>query len=233
MVDKQPWPDHLVLEGFITGDVASSGVVGKIARAPVLAREPITLSKLADADQPGFLAYSLKEGMRAMTLATDAVSGIAGYVFPGDRVDVLFVHNLTGESSLPAVSEVIAADVRVLAINLRDPSITSAVSSMVTGSGGAPSTITVEVSEEMAQKLRLAEKVGSLSLTLRSIRDKGKGEAVAATHLGSLSHEYMTGGTGESVRIIRGVGEKNTPEPAAVQGAGGGGLSGILGGILR
>lgn len=233
MLDRQPWPEHLVLEGFITGDTKDSGVIGKIARATIQAREPIMMNKLADPDEAGFLAAELGAGMRAITLATDAVTGIAGYIFPGDRVDVLFVHNVSGEGAVPAVSEVIAPDVRVLAINVREQSTVGAVASMVTRSGGAPSTITVEVSKEMAQKLRLAEKVGTLSLALRSIRDKGKDGVLPPSHLGSLSNSYAgPSGGGEPVRIIRGVGEDHA-SPAPMVSTAGAGLPSILGNILR
>lgn len=236
MLDRQPWPSNLVLEGFITGDAESASVIGKIARAGIQAREPVVMSKLADANEPGFLAATLGKGMRAITLATDAVTGIAGYIFPGDRVDVLFVHNLSGESAVPAVSEVIAPDVRVLAINVREQGAAGAISSLVTGSGGAPSTITVEVSEEMAQKLRLAEKVGTLSLSLRALSDKNNRDVPAPSHLGSLSRSHAGSGNvgGEPVRIIRGVGEAEDKAAVAAPAAGGAAaLPGIFGSILR
>src|SRR5688500_12912019 len=59
MVDKQPWPEDLLLDGFITGELKDAGVIGKIARAPIQAREPILLGKLADPNEPGFLAAAL------------------------------------------------------------------------------------------------------------------------------------------------------------------------------
>ncbi len=227
MLDKQPWPSHLVLEGFITGEPKDSGIIGKIARAPIQAREPIVLNRLASADQPGFLASVLTAGMRAITVATDPVTGVAGYVFPGDRVDIMFVHNPGGQAGNSPVSEVLVSNVRVLAVNVRDQS--AGLASVVTGAAGAPSTVTMEVSEEMAQKIRLAEKVGGLSLSLRSMHDKDKKETFKVSYVNELS---SVGAKGGEVLVIRGTADAPAPA-AAVAPAAGGSLPGLLGGLLR
>jgi pilus assembly protein CpaB len=230
MLDKQPWPGQLLLEGFITGDPKESGVIGRIVRSPIQAREPVVLGKLADMDEAGFLAAALAPNMRAITVGTDAVSGVAGYVFPGDRVDVLFVHNLADNSKTPSVSEVIVQNARVLAVNVRDPGAVDAAANAVT-SGGAPSSITLEVTEEMGQKLRLAEKVGTLSLALRSIRDKDNKDKPSPSYVGGLSDAAMTGGATEPVRIIRGANEEKPGAAPITDGGAAGGL-GILGNLL-
>ena len=231
MLDKQPWPGQLVLEGFITGNATDAGIVGKIVRSPIQAREPVVMSKLANMDDAGFLAATLGENMRAITLPTDAVTGVAGYVFPGDRVDVLFVHNLADRSKNPSVSEVLAQDVRVLAINTREVGASDAAASAASG-GGTPSSVTLEVTEEMGQKMRLAEKVGTLSLALRSIRDKANSEKPSPSYVGSLSDAAVTGDITEPVRVIRGVNAEKEAA-AAVPGAGGEDrLGGLLGNLL-
>jgi pilus assembly protein CpaB len=225
MLDKQPWPGQLVLEGFITGDTASADVIGKVVRSPIQAREPVVHSKLGGMDEPGFLAAALTPGMRAVTLTADAVSAVAGYIFPGDHVDILFVHNLMGKGGSPSVSEVMASDVRVLAVNTREPGAADAI---VTG--GTPSNVTVEVDESMAQKLRLAEKAGSLSFTLRSVRSKDDEQAPEPSYVGALSRAG-TGNTGaDPVRIIRGANEDK--DQAAPNAAPASPLTGIFGSIL-
>lgn len=94
MVDRQPWPENLVLEGFIVNDGSDKdNIIGKVARGAIQAQEPFMKSKLANPNDPGFLAANLPVGMRAITIATDVVSGVAGFIFPGDRVDLLFTHD--------------------------------------------------------------------------------------------------------------------------------------------
>lgn len=201
MIDKQPWPENLVLNSFILGDNAGQEVIGKIARSAIQAHEPFMKSKLANPNDPGFLAAGLPVGMRAITIATDAVSGIAGFVFPGDRVDILFTHNVSGASKgeiggRPANAEVLGANVRVLAVNIRegDPSKPSAIT---------PSSVTVEVSDELAQRVRLAEKNGTLSLALRSIHDDNQNYP-NPTGLKDLSHVSVE--EAPSLMVVRGPG---------------------------
>jgi pilus assembly protein CpaB len=211
MIDKQPWPSHLVLDGFIVAGSADSNLVGRVARASFQVNEPITRSKVANPNDPSFLAANLPEGMRAITIATDAISGVAGYIFPGDRIDIVMTHNIPTDlrnraqrvfrpNEKPDVSEVLVADVRVLAVNVRQPSGREASSS-------TPSSITVAVTEKDAQTIRLAEKVGSISLALRPLRDDGE-SAPAPVQLPSLTQINNSTGSGfGGVRIIRGTSE--------------------------
>jgi pilus assembly protein CpaB len=230
MIDKQPWPSHLVLDGFITVGSKDSNLVGRVARASFQANEPIIRSKVANPNDPSFLAANLPEGMRAITMATDAISGVAGYVFPGDRVDIVITHNIPGDmqnranrsmrvNNKPDVSEVLIADIRVLAVNVRQPSGREAASS-------TPSSITLEVAEKDVQAIRLAEKIGTLSLALRPLKDK-QDQIPDPIQSSKLTNVRLFGGddTG-GVRIVRGAGEDregqmpspgffNAPPPAA------------------
>jgi len=212
MIDKQPWPSHLLLDGFITSDNADANLVGKVARASFQANEPITRSKIANPNDPSFLAAALPEGMRAVTLATDAISGVAGYVFPGDRVDVILTHNIPNDiqvrtdksvrqSNKPDVAEILIANVRVLAVNVRQLSGKEAASS-------TPSSITLEVAEKDAQSVRLAEKVGTLSLALRPLKDgdhmnPDPTKSIALTNVKIYGTQSTSG-----VRIVRGANDK-------------------------
>lgn len=225
MFDKQPWPEHLVLEGFIVSGTPNANIVGKVARSAFLAREPLIVSKLASPDESGFLAASLPAGMRAITIATDAVSGVAGFVFPGDHVDIVFTHNIPqdmrgsqGESSVMAVAEkpgfaeVLATNVPVLAINVREAAVDS--SNAVPGLDAVnnalmspvPSSMTLQVSDVQAEKIRLAEKVGTLSIALRSINDRNNNAVSQPADLLSLTQLDVddAGPQGDSVKVIRG-----------------------------
>lgn len=166
MIDVQPWPQNLVVDNFILGENAAQEVLGRIVRSAISAREPFIKSKLANPSDPGFLAAALPVGTRAVTIATDAVSGVAGFVFPGDRVDLLFSHRVSdgdNTSGNPNAVEVLASNLKVLAVNVRDNNVNAPA--------GAPSSLTVEASEALAQQIRLAERNGTLSFSLRSIHD--------------------------------------------------------------
>jgi Flp pilus assembly protein CpaB len=96
--------------------------------------------------------------------------------------------------------------------------------------GGAPSNVTVEVDESMAQKLRLAEKAGSLSFTLRSVRGKGDEPEPEPSYVGALSRAGTGNAGADLVRIIRGANEDK--DQAAVNAAPATPLTGIFGSIL-
>lgn len=182
-LDRQPWPSHLVGQGFVTAGESAPKIVGMVARAPFQPGEVMIISKLANPEDPGFLAAQLPEGMRAVTISTDPVAGLAGFIYPGDRVDVLFTHTLLGQKEAQAkeeagekvnrtqadkrVTEMLLADIRVLAVNQK---------AIITGEekerDRLPSSITLEVEQDDAQRLRLAEREGELSLVLRSLHEE-------------------------------------------------------------
>lgn len=218
MIEKQPWPSHLVLDGFITSTSKDASLAGKVTRASFQTREPFMRSKIANPNDPSFLAAALPEGMRAVTVAVDAISGVAGYIFPGDRVDVLLTHNVpqemkerSGESNnssqaanKPAFSEVLVPSARVLAVNVRDP----LGKEPTTQSGITPTSITIEVDDEEAQKLRLAEKTGTISLSLRSLKDDPRRPAPVPTEAAKLTHADVVADI-NSIKITRGAGPKS------------------------
>ena len=188
MLDRQPWPEHLVLPEFIKAGEGAPKIDGMVTRTPFQVREPIIMSKLANPEDPSFLAASLPKGMRAVTISSDAVSGVAGFIFPGDRVDILINHEIAGKEEIGArrraqtekITEVLLSDIRVLAVNQK---ATSA------GAEGpiVPSSFTLAVSQSDAQKLRLAEKTANLSMTLRSLHDREEIELARPTGVGDLS----------------------------------------------
>ncbi len=191
MIDRQPWPKNLVLEGFVTGDVQGSKLIGMMTRADFKAREPFLLSKLAQAGDGSFLAAMLPGGMRAVTMNVDSISGVAGFLFAGDHVDIMLTHNITqktatlnGETTIvnvqtPTTSEILLENVKVLAVNDRKPAPPPANDGQAGGAPrqprvdevSAPNNVTIELSPDNVAKLRLAEKNGTLSLALRSMQD--------------------------------------------------------------
>jgi pilus assembly protein CpaB len=120
--------------------------------------EPIIASKVSAPDQRASLSTVIEKGKRAVTVAVDDVRGVAGFIFPGDFVDVALTR--TDNSNGPQnFSEVILQHVKVLAIDQmagqrqEHPTVAKAV--------------TVEVDPEEALRILLAANVGKLSLILR------------------------------------------------------------------
>lgn len=93
------WPDESLSEHYITVDEESqregriNQVLGSVVRRSIQAGEPILVSKIFKTDAPGFLAGVLDEGMRAISLKVNPNTGVSGFILPGDRVDILIVHN--------------------------------------------------------------------------------------------------------------------------------------------
>lgn len=208
MIDIQPWPRNLVPEGFIVSGSPQAAIEGKVARADFQARDPLMLAKLGGSDDASFLAGALPAGMRAVTVAVDSISGVAGYLLPGDRVDVVLAHNIPltassqlygsanrqiGGGALPraAISEVLLAGVRVLAVNDRKPpqppQQPGQQQQQAPQRVEPPANVTLELSQEDVKKIRLAEKNGSLSLALRSLKDADDASTGTAVTLYELS----------------------------------------------
>jgi pilus assembly protein CpaB len=135
----------------------------RVVLSPIEANEPILVSKITGSGQRATLSAVLQDGMKAVTIRVNDVEGVAGFVLPGERVDVV----LTRQQDKTAAADVVLQNVRVLAVDqLADersekPSVAKAV--------------TLEVEQVSAQKLALAATVGTLSLALRKA-----GEATAA-----------------------------------------------------
>ncbi len=213
MLAKQPWPSHLVLESFVVAGSNEGNVVGRVARTTFMPQEPLLKTRLSNPNDPSFLAATLPEGMRAVTIGTDTVAGVAGYIFPGDRVDILMTHNVPADefnrtktddkkkmNTKPAFTEVLLSNIRVLGVNLRPKA-----AGEDTKSNAAPSSLTLAVPEGAVQQLRLAEKLGTLSLALRSIKDMEKYDALPPTSLENLTRVSLSRAGMGGVRLVRGV----------------------------
>ena len=131
--------------------------------------QPITQGSLVGPNDRGFLAAALGPGMRAVTVPVSTTSGVAGFVFPGDRVDVILTQEVTGGGDGPAlkVSETIVRNLRVLATDQRIDSKDEEGKTVVK----TFSMVTVEATPRLAEKVAVAQSLGTLSLSLRSIAD--------------------------------------------------------------
>jgi pilus assembly protein CpaB len=168
----QAWPKELVQNAYYTEGSADGDVqklIGTVVRNAVTAGQPLTRGSLVGPNDRGFLAAALGPGMRAITVPVTKSSGVAGFVFPGDRVDLVLTQQVTGggEGQPLKVSETIVRNLRVLAADQRidgkseDGKMEAKYSENVT----------LEATPRIAEKIAVAQSMGSLSLSLRSIAD--------------------------------------------------------------
>ena len=168
----QAWPKELVQNAYYLEDSADSDItklLGKVVRNPVTAGQPLTHGALVGPNDRGFLAAALGPGMRAVTVPVSASSGVAGFVFPGDRVDIVLTQVVDGggEGAPLKVSETIVRNMRVLATDQRIDSKDKEGKTEVKVS----SNVTLEATPRIAEKIAVAQSLGQLSLSLRSIAD--------------------------------------------------------------
>ena len=169
-VGYQLWPKEMVQDAyFIDGEADMSKLLGTVVRHPITAGEPVTQGSLVSPGDRGFLAAALTPGMRAVTIPVTAKTGVAGFVFPGDRVDLMLTQTLSsdGGDSLKT-TETIMRNLRVLATDQFTETETSEDGKTVVRK---ISNITIEVTPKIAEKISVAQTLGTLSLALRSIAD--------------------------------------------------------------
>jgi len=168
----QPWPKEMTQNAYYTEgqpDADMAQLLGTVVRYPVTAGQPLTHGAVVGPKDRGFLAAALGPGMRAITLPVSTATSVSGFVFPGDRVDVMLTQEVTGGGDGPAlkVTETIVRNVRVLATDQRIDSKDEEGKTIVK----TFSNVTFEVTPKLAEKLAVAQSLGNLSLSLRSIAD--------------------------------------------------------------
>jgi len=167
-----PWPKELIEDAYYEKEGTDpKGLQGTVVRFAIPAGQPLTKGSLVKPGDRGFLAAALAPGMRAVTVPVEGKgANVSGFVFPGDRVDLILTQDVTGGGDGPPLktSETVLRNLRVLATDQRtDKQTDDKGNSVVT----TYSTITVEVSPQIAERLAVAQSIGGLSLSLRSIAD--------------------------------------------------------------
>ena len=204
----QPWPKELIESAyFIQGAPEAKtpdNLIGTVVRNAVTAGQPITQGSLVMPGDRGFLAAALSPGMRAITVPVSALTGVAGFVFPGDRVDLMLTQSVAGDTG-PAlkVSETIMRNLRVLATDQRSKTAVNEQGESVVQEFKM---VTFEVTPGIAEKITVAQSIGTLSLSLRSIADNAA-ELEQALASGSINMPQGTSAADEA-RIIASL-EKN------------------------
>ena len=222
----QPWPQDGLAAGFaVQGKCKIEDFIGAVARAAITAGEPITDARVVHPGDRGFLAAVLGAGKRAVSVPVNATTGVAGFVFPGDWVDVILTMRVRaededGDNQNRYFSKTLLHDIRVLAVD-------QAVERK-DGQVAVAKTATVEVMPKQAEKIALALEMGDLSLSLLSLSREQDRFAQIARAIGADPEEdapaksytldtdiyYMRDGlngrgstapdTGHQVNILRG-----------------------------
>jgi pilus assembly protein CpaB len=187
------WPEGAMPAGAF-GKIADLTSSKRIVLAPIDTNEAILAAKVTGPGQRATLSAMIQEGMTAVTIRVNDVEGVAGFVLPGDRVDVVLTRQ--SDKSEPT-SDVVEQNARVIAVDqLADvraekPSVVKSV--------------TLEVSVVDGQRLALASNVGTLSLLLRKAGEVAEGATrpVTLTDLGRPSAASNDTGF-VSIGIMRG-----------------------------
>jgi pilus assembly protein CpaB len=156
-VSEIPWYTNMLPEGaFATKDDLLNGG-RRTVLYPLKRGEPVLRSKVTGAGQRASLAAMLEEGKRAVTVQVDDVRGVAGFVLPGDFVDIVMIAD-EPSSKRQSYSDILLEHVKVLAIDQ--------IASEAEEKPTVVRAVTLEVTKEQAQKILLASNVGKLSLIL-------------------------------------------------------------------
>lgn len=167
----KPWPKELVDNAyFLRANASVQSLQGTVVRNAITAGQPLTQGALVKPGDRGFLAAALGPGMRAVTVPVQAQAAVAGFVFPGDRVDLVLTQAVPGGGDGPPlkVSETIVRNMRVLATDQRTDNIV--------GEDGKTKiqpfqSVTFEATPKIAEQIAVAQTLGTLSLSLRPIAD--------------------------------------------------------------
>jgi pilus assembly protein CpaB len=171
-VGQVDWPGNLMNNSYYAAPASSpEQLAGMVVRAAITAGQPLTRGALVAPGNHGFLAAALSPGMRAITIPVSERSGVGGFISPGDRVDLMLtqtVHGDGGAGDQPlSVTETILRNLRVLATDQSAGADTSNSGPVVKSFHS----VTLEVTPRIAEKIEVAQSVGTLSLTLRALAD--------------------------------------------------------------
>ncbi|TIS73515.1 MAG: Flp pilus assembly protein CpaB, partial [Mesorhizobium sp.] len=174
------WPAGAIPAGaFKTTKEALAGEGTKQALQAISANEPVLATKITGPGQRATLSAVLGEGMKAVSIRVNDVLGVAGFVFPGDRVDVLLTRTARGEGGADkSFVDVLLQSMKVLAVDQ--------VADESTDSPTVVKSVTLEASTRDAQRLTLAAGAGQLSLAA-AWRSASEGETTERITLSDLT----------------------------------------------
>ncbi|WP_048707739.1 Flp pilus assembly protein CpaB [Microvirga massiliensis] len=156
-----PWPVNAIPEGAFArkDNLLKDGK--RVVLSGIQKNEPILNSKITEPNQKASLSVLIDENMRAVTVRVDDVRGVAGFVSPEDRVDVVLTRGERGDQS----AEVLLQNVKVLAVDQ--------IAGERQDKALVAKAVTLEVDVQQSQKVILAQQVGKLALILRNAGQAG------------------------------------------------------------
>jgi pilus assembly protein CpaB len=199
---------------------------GAYLKQAMKAGQAIPESRLIRPNEQGFLTAALSPGLRAVSIAVTQVSGVSGFVAPGDKVDVIMTHQLNDTTQNPILnprrfSETIVEEVRLLAIEQTvDPA---------TGKPVAGQTATLEVTGRQAEALALGSSMGALTLALRSVpsveaHQAGEEPFTSDLFISEATVDFVASGTANAPQLVGrrglGFGQRTIQSVAAPASAG-------------
>jgi pilus assembly protein CpaB len=178
------WPSSDLPKGAFA-KVGELTAAKRVVLMPISVNEPILAAQITGPGERATLSAVLKSGMKAVTIRVNDVGGVAGFVLPGDHVDVLLTR--PGDNKV-SVNDVVIEDARVLAVDQ--------MADDTTDKPAVVKAVTLEVDETDGQKLALASMVGTLSLLLRKAGDVAADDTrqVSVTDLGNSAAPHSSGG---------------------------------------
>ncbi|HEY2871017.1 MAG TPA: Flp pilus assembly protein CpaB [Reyranella sp.] len=208
----QSWPEGSMAPTYIVeGKRPMSDFVGAVARGPIAAGEPITDGKLVLTGTRGFMAAVLQPGTRAVSVPITATTAVSGFIYAGDRVDVLLTHVLNSDKSVQhTATETVLRNARVIAMDQR----------LDFSPGDKPDvakTATLELTPKQSEIITLAVKMGDLSLALRSLQDPDQKPDEASENAAAEPGDSFTDDAQVSHLIRPMTGNAASQEPAKPQ----------------
>jgi pilus assembly protein CpaB len=202
MVKTRDFMKGSLAEGSYFPDIAA--VEGRVIVSPVQANEPILRSRMAPENiSEGGVPAVIKERKRAMSVKVDQIIGVAGFIKPGDRVDVLVT--LGNPEGGGPVTKIVLENVLVIATGTQ-------VQKGAQGVSASPvNVITLEVTPEEAEKIALATNQGRIQLALRGYKDEKEVFTKGAT-IASLMSSYRIGAPVRTAQVFR---SESQPVPVA------------------
>jgi pilus assembly protein CpaB len=161
-VAEIPWAANVVPQGSFSSKEALFKEGRRIALATIQQNEPILNSKVTGPGERASLSTVLDKDKRAITIRVDDVRGVAGFILPNDRVDVVLIRN-ANDGSGSRQSDLLLQDVKVIAVDQ--------IASQQKDNPVVAKAVTLEVTPYEAQKISLATSIGNLSLILRKAGD--------------------------------------------------------------
>ncbi len=166
-------PGNAIPDGsFLADEDSRAEIRGAMLRRYLDAGDPLRRPDVLRPRDRGFLAAVLAPGTRAVSIGVDAKTGASGLISPGDLVDVILTQEFaSGDTPIGhrVVAETVLSMIRVIAVDQQIAQGAPTGSANINPNGRVASTVALQVTPEEAARLIVAERLGRLTLTVRSI----------------------------------------------------------------